>query len=493
LFINWFTGSFLALIFWIILGKTLNPSSVGVVSTLNNFVIIVSSLSTLGIVRALNKLIPEINKKEGVRSVYSLINLSLKPILISLMSIFFVFLIFSNQISSFLKVPYYAFLISIFSLMALSIWDFLLTVPYGLQNMKRMFISDFFQMSIRLLLTGVLIFFGLSYFGPLTAFFMGYLISSLYLFNINYIKKTESTFTYKQLFDYAFPALLAFFATSLVTNGQYIILTILKNTEVTGIFTIASTITSVIAMITHTLVTALFPIISSLSVDKKRKKRRGYLIGLVLRYSLFLTIPISVFTIIFAKHAIIFFSKTAFLPAEKYFLILVPASIFYGIGTLFLLNIYAVGKPKLYRNINLIIAFCFLILSLILINYFSALGLSISFFIVMLLRFLLSLSSLKKYIKIDLFIKDISKVLFSSLIIMSILYFMKPFINNIILLVMILIPISLLYLLLLLYTKFYRPEDIKILRYFGKRIPIVGNYISSIADFVENFRKHFNN
>jgi hypothetical protein len=72
------------------------------------------------------------------------------------------------------------------------------------------------------------------------------------------------------------------------------------------------------------------------------------------------------------------------------------------------------------------------------------------------------------------------------IVILSILFFIEPFIENIFTLVLILFPVSLFYLGILLLTKFYRIEDVRILKYFGERIPIFGKYILIIADFVES-------
>jgi len=485
LFLDWFVLSSLSFIFWMILGKSLSPSDVGIVATSINLIIFISGFSTLGITNALQKLIPELKEKRGLKGVYPLVKLAFKPLLISLVMTLFILLLFSNQFSSFVKIPYYAFLICIFSILLISIYDFLGSTLYGLQNMRRIFLTDTVQILLRVLFTGLLIFLGFSFFGPLIGVSLAYLFALLLRFDSNYFINRESL-SYKKLFFYASPALISTLASTLITRGEYIILTILTTTEVTGIFTIAFTITSVIGVLAHIPSSGLFPIISALSIDKKTKRKQGYLIGLVLRYSLFLVIPLSLLLMVFSKHAILLFSGPEFLPSTQYFPILILGVIVYGIGVIFSSNLYAVGKPKIRRNIMVTSSLLFLVSSLVLTKYFSALGLSFSYLITMLFQFLVSFIYIKKFVKLNLFIGDLSKIFLSSLVILSILFVIKPFIHDLFRLTIILFPVSLIYLGILLFTNFYRIEDIRILRYFGEKVPIAGKYILTIANFIES-------
>ena len=486
LFLDWFVLSFFSFIFWMILGKGLrDPSQVGMIATSINFIIFISTFSTLGIIQALNKLIPELKEKKRLKGVYSLIKLSFKPLLVSLLITSIVLLFFSSQFSSFLKIPYYAFLICIISILVVSICDVLGSTLFGLQNMRKLFLTDFIQILIKILFTGFLIFLGFSIFGPLIAFFLGYLFVVFFRFNPNYFTNGKSL-SYRKLFFYALPALISTISSDLIMRGQYIILTILQNTEITGIFAIAFTISSVIGALSHAPKLGLFPIISTLSIDKKTKRKQGYLIGLVLRYSLFLIIPPSLVLIIFSRYAVLLFSTPDFLPSTQYFFILIPGAILYGIGTIFSSNLYAIGKPKIRMNIWILSSILFLILSLILTSYFSTLGLSFSYLISMLFHFLLSYIYIKKFVKINIFIGDLLKILLSSLTILLILFIIKPFIHDIFILTLTLFPISLFYLGILLFTNFYRAEDVRILRFFGEKIPIVGKYILNIANYVES-------
>jgi len=468
-----------------ILGKTISPSDVGIVATSINLIFFVSDFSSFGITYALKKLIPEVKEKKGLKGVYSLVKLSFKPLLISLAITFLVLLLFSNQFSFFVKIPYSIFLICIFAIVIIPIYNLLGSTLYGLQNMRKLFLTDFIQIILRVLFTGLLIFLGFSLFGPLIGFLFAYIFVLFLRFNPDYLINGKSL-SYKKLFSYASPALISTIATTLMLRGEYIILTVLENPEITGIFAIAFTISSVIGVLMLMPNSGLFPIISALSADKKTKKKQGYLIGLVLRYGLFLTIPLSLLLIVFSKHAVLLFSTEEFLASTQFFPILILGAILYGIGSIFCSNLYAIGKPKMRRNIIVLSSLFFLILSLILTNYFSALGLSFSYLIAMLFQFLVSFIYIKKFVKLNLFIGDLSKIFLTSLVILSILFVIKPFIYNILVLTVTLFPIFLIYLGILLFANFYRVEDVRILRYFGEKVPIVGKYILTIANLVES-------
>jgi len=490
LVLDWFVVSLILFIFWIILGKTLSPLDLGLVSTSINLIIFISTFSALGTSTALRKLIPEFKEKKGLKSVYPLVKLCFKPILISLIIISLILLLFSNQIILFIfhdinSSLKYAFLICIFSIMIISIYNVLGSALYGLQNMRRFFLTNFVQVLLRVLFAGLLIFLGFSFLGPLIGFLLAYFFVLFLRFNPDYLTSGKSV-SYRKLFLYATPALISSIAAALMVRGEYIILTALKTPEITGIFTIAFTIASVIGLLVHAPSYGLFPIISALSIDKKTRKKQGYLIGLVLRYGLFLISPLSLLLIVFSNHAVLLFSTEEFLASTQYFPILIPGAILYGIGCIFTFNLYNIGKPKIYRNIWVLSSLLFLILSLILTTYFSALGLSFSYFITMLFMSLAGFIYINKFVKLNLFTGDLSKIFFTSLAILSILFVIRPFIDNIFLLGIILPPISLVYLGILLFTNFYRVEDVRILRYFGEKVPVVGKYILTIANFVES-------
>lgn len=487
LLLDWIVIASISFLFWVSLGKTLAKEELGIVSTLINLVVLLSWVSYLGIILALQKLIPEF-KEKNPKKVSALIRISAKPILIALAIVLLTMFIFSNQLAAILKVSRQGILISIFSLFSLVLFSFFGSIIYGFQNMKKYFLTDSLQSILKLIISLILIFLGLRFYGPLIGFGLGYFIAMFLRVNLKYFRNKNSDFSYKQLFSYASPALISTIAMYTLSNSQYIILTIIKDTGVTGIFTIAFLITSFIAVIVNALTSALFPIISGLSADHKKKSRGGYLIGLVLRNSLIITMPISVVILTFSNWFVLSFSSVEYIYASTYFPMLIPAAILFGLGGIFNSNLYAVGKPKISRNIIVLAALLFLSISIPSVQYFSALGLSVAYLISMAFYFVLNLAYVRKFLKITFFAKDILKILISSAFTGFILLLLYPLVNSTITFVAISIFSVLIYLLVLLPLKFYRNEDIKILEFFAKKIPVLNKFLLAVIGLLKRFQ-----
>jgi O-antigen/teichoic acid export membrane protein len=368
----------------------------------------------------------------------------------------------------------------------LSLNTLLGTFFYGIKLLKRYLISDVVQIVVRIGLTILLIYLGLSYFGVVLSFFIGYILGSFFLFRKKYFRKYNYKFNYKQLFSYALPALIIIFSEKFYTDGLYILLAMIQNTEATGLFTIALTITSTLFMIINIQISAAFPIISSLSTYKKGKDKQGYVIGMIIRYSLFIVVPLAILAILFSKYAILLFSKPEYLPSADLFPYLVPGSILFGLGGIFLNFLYAIGKPNLQRNLTIIFTIIVLVLSVTLTYYFSILGLSIAYFIAMLIRFLLGLKFITKHLKINFFLEDIAKIFLASTIISVIFIILKPFIKNIQTLIIVSIPVVIIYLFLLKFFRFYKKVDIKILEHFRRRIKKSEKIIIFVEKIISN-------
>jgi len=488
LFFDWFVVSILSFSFWFILAKTLPTKEYGIVTTSINFIMIISAFSILGINVALSKLISELGHKKNFSEAHSYIKMSFKLISIVLLIISFLLFIFSTQISQFLKLPFNSILIIIFSIISITFYTFSGSILQGFQNMKKYFITDAFGYFFKISITLFLLFIGFRYLSPLVGFCLSYLFIFVSRLNLVYFKTKSNSASYKKLFHYALPSLVTSITSSLLGYGNYIILTILKTPEITGIFAVAFTLSGLISILPNVLASALFPIISQLSIKQNAKNKQGYLFSLVLRYSIFLILPISILFLIFSKQAVLLFSSFDYLSATTYFPILIPAAVFVGLSTVFHVSLYGIGKPKIQRNTIVATTILFLLLSIPLTIYFSAVGFSMAYLISMMLLFVLNFIYIRKYLKPKFFIGDILKILFSSSIIALILYLIQPFIQNVFTLTLISIPIGLLYLILLLLTRFYRFEDTRLLEFFGKRIPFIDKYCVLLSNFI---RKNF--
>ena len=296
---------------------------------------------------------------------------------------------------------------------------------------------------------------------------------------------------------YSFPAFIVTIFVSLLNYTQYIILTLfsifnlttLQTMENIAYFALCITISTPILVITNIISTALFPITSELSVEKNSKYKQAYLIKLVLRYVFFLILPISIFLILTSKYVILFFSKVEYLQATSILPFIIFASLFCGLGTLFGGSLYALKKPKLYRNIFATVVIIYFILTFILTYYFYVYGLAVSYMVANLIFFILSVYFIKKYLSFKLPINDFIKVIFC-LFISSIFYlFFSPLFHNIIAIILLIGFSSIFYFVLLLKLNFYIEEDLKIFDYFIEKTPIFKKQIKYFRDLLSNFVK----
>src|SRR5439155_15159789 len=96
-----------------------------------------------------------------------------------------------------------------------------------------------------------------------------------------------------------------------------------------------------------------------------------------------------------------------------YFPMMSVSLIFYGIGTIFLNSLYALGKTKTYEKVWITSAFIFLLLSILMTTFFSALGLTIAYFLTLSYLMVSSFQLLKKHLKLSLEVRSFFKIFVS--------------------------------------------------------------------------------
>ncbi|MCC5994088.1 MAG: oligosaccharide flippase family protein [Candidatus Aenigmarchaeota archaeon] len=488
LFLDWLLVTILGFFYWIVAGKTLLPEEYGIVSTSINFATFLSTLSLFGLNAAIWKLLPEYQCEREREKIKSLIRFSFQlPLLINIiLSILLVSL--SSFFSSMLKIPLNAVLMIPLTMLFLTLSSISGTIIYAFQNMKFYFFSDLLGNLSRVLVATLLIFLGFRYLGPLIGFIICYfLIFAARILKVRPSRGKIKIDKRKILLEYALPAFISTLAWNIFSSGQYALLSIIQNPKATGIFTVALIITIPIVALPNTLNSALLPIISFLSANHQTKKHQERLIELVVRYSLFFSLPIALFLIIFSKQVIVIFSSEKYLEASNLFPILAIASVIYGLGNVFLSNLYAIGKAKLNRNIVLLTVATFLVLVYPLTKLYSASGMAISYFISILVLSIVSYFYIKKFLNVEIPKKDFMKILISSLISFAFLYLTtKITFGTLIDLILLLFAVAI-YLFALALLKFYKKEDVKVLEFFEERTPILKKTIRNLKTFLEKF------
>jgi len=487
LFLDWFFLTVFSFTFWLVIGKTLPPSEYGIISTFIYFTLFLSSVTPIGFSFAVSKLIPEYIEKKKMGNVKKLIYFSLNTVFLSsitLTLLLFAFS-FSPNLTETLKMSQNTIWLLSLSVLIYSFNIISGSIVYGFQKMKNYMFANLFGGAMKAFGSIFLIFIGFGFFGPLIGFILAASISALYKFKIflSDIKSVKSLgkIKFSEIMSrYALPAFISLFAWTIFTNTHYIILTIIKNPGATGLFAVAMLLTSQISVIFNSITTGFFPVISAVSSRRNTKTKQKYLTTMVLRYGIFITIPIALFLGFFSEEIILIFSDSEYLIASSLFPMLLLAAVIFGPANLFLSTLYAIGKTKLNRNITVLVAIIFLFLSITLTYYFSskfytiiwpAIGLSIAYFISVSLMLILSFRYLRKFIKINTQKIMLKKISIASIITFLFLYFISPFTHRIFLALFVGFISFLLYCGVLLIFKFYQKEDVRILRIIVEKLP----------------------
>jgi O-antigen/teichoic acid export membrane protein len=489
LFLDWFFVTLLGFIYWSIAGKLLLPNQYGIVSTSVNFAALLSSISLLGLNTTLWKLLPEYLERNQKDKSKELTRFSIKIVIISNIILILGLLFSSALITHILKIPIEAIFIVAITVLILSIGTQFAAVLIGTQDMKKIATTDFIGHFIKILISGALIFLGFNYFGPLLGFMIGMFIMAALRIPFKFLSRVKKEILNKKqiFFEFALPAFISNLALVFFINGQYVLLTAIKNPEATGLFTIAVLLTSPILSVPNVLSSALFPIISQLSANRGSKERQKHLINMVLRYSLFFSVPAAMLLIIFSKNLILFFSRSEYLPSSSLFPILALASIIYGVGLIFNQVLYSLGKPKIQRNIILMTVLLFFILAIPLTILFSNFGMCIAFLLSVSFFSFTSYKNTKKILNIHLPWESVMKIFLSALFSLLFLFVIACSVSGILEAIVFCILAGMIYLEFLFLIKFYTKQDIVILKSIIEKSPLFKRQFMSFIDFVSRF------
>jgi O-antigen/teichoic acid export membrane protein len=489
LFLDTFVVTFLSFVYWVLIGKALRPEDLGIIATSTILMSFLSALALLGLNSAIGKLIPEYAERDDKKRISGLVKFSFKFTLITNIFLALILAIFSFQICNLLKLPLAVFYITIIGIFVSSFAAIAGNIIYGLQKMKKYFLIDLAGNIVKLVVSGLIIFIGFSFYGPL----MGFVFSFLLMFILRLEKKwffikSDKIDKKEVLIKYSFPSLIYSLATYVFTSLQFIILPIMTTQHETGLFALANKYTFPLSVLAGTLASALLPTISGLSVyQEAMKKKQAKIINLGLRYSLLLTLPVLIFFVVFSKAIILTFASSQYLDAFHLFLPLALSSVFYGVSSIFINSLYAIRKPNVMRNISILVATIFLISSIPLTIYFSSLGMSYAVLISMTLMLILGFVELRRFLKISIDTKNLLKLVLANLVFLALMLIIDVIPYNLMIKIILAAASGFVYLFMLLFLRFYVKEDVTVAFYIAKKLPILKNQINSLAKMISKY------
>ncbi len=488
--LEWIFTTVFSFLYWFIIGKSLFPDDLGKITIFINLTVMISAFLPLGTGYALNKLIPEYIGRNQLGKITSAIRFTLKLIMITTLITAAIIIASSNVISNILKIPQFLVFLLPISLFFYAIFNHQSNIMLGFQDTKKLAITSTIGIMLKVLITTVLIFFNIKFLGPI----IGFIVSSFFMFltRINYLfyNKNPIRINGKNiLITFGLSALSLKIAFLLLNSSPALILALFHSPEVVGIFGVAMLLSSQLSIIPLIFSSALFPITSLLSIKRNNKKQQTYLINLILRYSLLVSIPILTFIILFSGKLIVFISQVSYLPGKPLIPILAFGSLLLGTSFIFIRSLYAIGKPEIQQNLMIFTSLVYIILSFPLTYLFSALGISIAYFISSLILFGAGFIYLRKILRFSIPFKNTIKLIFANIISLGVLFILSKFAPNITIGFLYTILTGVFYLFLLLFLRFYTKDDIILARGLIKYIPfgkkVITNIINSLSKFIE--------
>ncbi len=474
-FLDWSFVTVFSFLFWLVLGKLLLPEDYGILALAFQLLFLLGTLSLFGIGLASSKLISE-KLEEGKKSdVATILNLSFKralmfSLLTSVASFLFFSFVFSFCIPRSL-IPLISFTIPLASLSLL--FGFFV---YGFQKMRRFMLSDAIGHGLRIALTAVTVVLGFKYLGPWLATVVSLLTIILLRLDEELLglmlltRKKESKECKKLLTRYSSSAFVGTAFTQLFTNTHFIILGASVASKVTGLFAVAYKVSSVITVIPTILNQALFPITSQLSA-RRDKERQSELVSLVVRYSLLFSLPAIFILSCFSPTAILLFSREEYLEASVYLPLLSLSCLFWGVGNIFLSTLYAIKKPEEYRKVFFFVTILYLPSAMIATRFFSAIGLTMVYFLSTAFLLLASYFMLRKRLRICVKRKEVVKLIFATFLAFSPLLFLKFFYPKIMVGIVLALIGCAAYPFILAVLGFYERKDFIVLKTLEASLP----------------------
>jgi len=378
--LNWLTLTGLSFLYWVIAGKLLLPSEYGKATTAYQIMFFLGSIANLGLGFAVSKVIPELIMKKQDKKIPTIIKFSLK-IALSIALVLAILLVLSTpllnkKLGFNLRDTVFIALGLLFAQLSL----FFSRVWYGYQNMKKIWINNTINQIVKLAVAAFLIYSGYRYFGPLAGLVTMYFVSFLLYFSPKIIKDGTRYNTRHLFYELAIPAFFANVFVMIFNNTQYIILSLMKNTESTGYFSLAFMISVQLSAMFNIITSAIFPLVSGLSSVKK-KESYNKLITMGIKYGLLIALPAAIFIAIFGKAIIMIFFRPEYLPATDLFLLLLPGVLLFGIMRILLTNLYAIGESRVYRNVNILMTITYLSTAFLFSYLWDYVGMAVSYFV----------------------------------------------------------------------------------------------------------------
>jgi len=488
LFLNWTAVTVFSLAFWLLLGKTLSPSSYGIVSVFLQVATFLSGVAALGLNGTVNKLVAEFLERKQMGKVQGIIIFSFKAVIAASLLMAAALAATSGWLAPLLKVPVGVLMLVAGSVTIISTTNLFDYIYYGFQRMKRQFLTNLVGGVSKVAFAATFVFLGFDYIGAALALVLSYLVILVSRLERRMFKLSEHPIIDRDaIAKFAVPAFIVFICATIFTGSQYVMLSAMKTNEAAGLMSIAMQVPSIINTVSVIFFLALGSIVSGLSASRNPKPLQSYLVKLVFRYDLFIMVPMTAFMMVLSRFAVLFFASPQYLPAADLMTVMAAATALYGLAGLFMSSMYSIGKPEEYMKIQVGIAVLYMALAMPLTYYFSAMGMAVAYLLANLAFFAAGALRLRKHLDFALPLSDMMRIVAATTVSLVLLVVAVPYIRSSITAIAAAIVAFGVYALAMLPLKFYIGEDLTVLDVVSEKVPIARMPIAIAKKVLANF------
>lgn len=352
LYIEAITMLFSGYIYWLILSKIIDPSSIGLASTIIALATIIFSLASMGVAGGIQRFIANGIAENKFNLVQGMINSSLLITGLGVLVSGIIIIVFRDPISIFFNIDFEYILLSIVLFVFLVFTALLRAIIIPSLKVKVITFASVVSTVVKLSVTISLVGLGYGVSGIVIGF-LSYSIISILIFTISIKMKIYRNVPSHDLFisvkdilvtsvTFWIPTLISTIGSQLGTISVFLAV----GSSNAGIYFISFSIITGITMIASVLSSIAYPTISTIKDGKKRATWR------LIKISLILTIPISNTLIFYSTDVLAFFGSsysTGSLTLQILSLNSLPTCISTGIAVL----LYSYGSNRRFLFLGL--------------------------------------------------------------------------------------------------------------------------------------------
>ncbi|HLC51530.1 MAG TPA: oligosaccharide flippase family protein, partial [archaeon] len=256
-------------IFWIIVGKLLQPNEFGIISIIVGLYSLIMPITTLGLSGVLVRFISNLSVESKLEQARYITVASLKVVAaLSLSAAVLVFFFSSEIANSIYSNPSLSNPLKILSIMLFfgSLSVLLKGALMGLQRFREMFYFDLFAGSLRLIAVLGLVIMGFGYAGAIFGFAIQFFLLTVIVFYyvFKHLPPVSKKYPTKEVMSYGVAAGLSTVASYMLSQGGIILLGFLGTLEAVAFFNIAVFFGLIIQLSSYLFQTTIAPTISEL-------------------------------------------------------------------------------------------------------------------------------------------------------------------------------------------------------------------------------------